>query len=106
MFLGLVKIGFPKYCISCNNSLLANETYLCVNCFFYIPKGELKIAKNTETGKLFENSETFKGGGHLFNFDKDGKAQKILHELKYSNNQKFGEYLGKILANEFDFFFG
>ena len=60
MFLDLVKIGFPKYCISCNNSLLANETYLCVNCFFYIPKGELKIAKNTETGKLFENSETLK----------------------------------------------
>ncbi len=101
MFSDLIKIGFPKNCISCNNSLVKNETYLCGNCFFYIPKGELTMSSDGEIGNLFNHFDCFVGGSHLFDFDKEGKTQQILHELKYNSNINFGEYLGKLMGSEF-----
>ena len=70
--------------------------------FFYLLKGELAIHNNTDSGKLFEPMESFLGAGHLFNFDKNGKTQHLLHELKYNSNQDFGLYLGTLMGNEFE----
>lgn len=102
MLLDLVKIGFPKNCVACSKALAQNESYLCSSCFFYLPKGELAIHNNTDSGKLFEPMESFLGAGHLFNFDKNGKTQHLLHELKYNSNQDFGLFLGTLLGNEFE----
>ena len=102
MFNDLVRIGFPKNCLSCSNSLVNNELFICTNCYFYIPKGELAINQDTETGKLFEKNKCFHGSSHLLNFDKNGKTQHILHELKYNSNIRLGEYLGSLIASEFE----
>ncbi|MEN8827027.1 MAG: ComF family protein [Flavobacteriales bacterium] len=101
MLIDLIKIGFPKNCLSCSNALVQNENYLCSSCYFYLPKGELAIHNETDSGKLFEPLDSFVGAGHLFNFDKNGKTQQVLHELKYNSNQDFGVYLGKLFGNEF-----
>ncbi len=101
MITDLIKIGFPKNCLSCSNALAKNENYLCTNCYFYLPKGELAIHHETDAGKLFEPIDSFLGAGHLFDFDKNGKTQHVLHELKYNSNQDFGIYLGTLLGNEF-----
>ena len=101
MLSDLIKIGFPKNCLSCSNALVKNENYLCSSCYFHLPKGELAIHTDTDSGRLFEPLKSFEGAGHLFDFDKNGKTQNILHELKYNSNQDFGIYLGTLLANEF-----
>ena len=101
MFSDLIKIAFPKNCIGCSHSLNSNEKFLCSNCYFYFPKGEASISINTETGQLFDSIPTILGASHLFYFDKDGKTQKVLHELKYKKNLNFGEYLGELMGVEF-----
>jgi len=97
----LIKIGFPKNCISCSNALAQNENHICSSCYFYLPKGPLAIDKNTDSGKLFDENDSFFGAGHLFDFDKEGKTQKLLHELKYNANIAFGEYIGTLMGSEF-----
>ncbi|MDB4088745.1 ComF family protein [Flavobacteriales bacterium] len=97
----LIKIGFPNNCITCNDSLLRNEKFICSNCFFFIPKGESTISKESETNSLLGNHQSLIGGGHLFNFDKDGKTQQLLHELKYNSNIQLGTFLGELIGAEF-----
>ena len=97
----LIKIGFPNNCITCSNSLLRNEKYICSNCFFYIPKGDSVISNSSETASLLINQEILIEGCHLFNFDKDGKTQQLLHELKYNSNTQLGIFLGELIGGEF-----
>lgn len=101
MLTDLIKIGFPQNCLSCSNALVQSEKFICSSCYFYLPKGELAIRINTDSGKLFEENDSFLGAGHLFDFDKEGKTQHLLHELKYNSNLPFGEYLGTLLGSEF-----
>lgn len=101
MFIDLVRIGFPANCLSCSNSLANNELFICSNCYFYLPKGELAINTKTDAGSLFEEYPFFLGAGHLFDFDKEGKIQQVIHELKYNSNIKFGEHLGSLMGSEF-----
>mgnify|MGYP000064799570 CR=1 FL=1 len=97
----LIKLGFPNNCITCNDSLLRNEKFICTHCFFYIPKGESLITDKNETALLLGNQNHLIGGGHLFNFEKDGKTQQLLHELKYNSNIHLGIFLGELIGTEF-----
>ncbi|MEN8927736.1 MAG: ComF family protein [Flavobacteriales bacterium] len=97
----LLKISFPNNCVTCGNSLLQNEKVLCSNCFFYIPKGEANIGTNNEICSLLRVSEEIIGASHLFTFDREGKTQKLLHELKYSSNLPLGTYLGEQMGVDF-----
>lgn len=97
----LIKIGFPNNCITCSNSLLRNEKFICSNCFFYIPKGDSIISNSSETAQLLGKYPVTIGGCHLFNFDKDGKTQQLLHELKYNSNIDLGLFLGELIGVEF-----
>ena len=101
VFSHLIKIGFPNNCITCNDSLLRNEKFICASCFFYIPKGESFISLDSEPCLLLCKDISLLGGGHLFNFDKDGKTQQLLHELKYNSNIQLGTYLGELIGADF-----
>jgi len=104
VFKNLIHLGFPNNCVGCSNALLQNEKFICSSCFFFIPKGELKIDKNSETSQLLVDSANFFGASHLFNFDKNGKTQHLLHELKYNSNTKLGVYLGELMGSDFQHF--
>ena len=97
----LIKIGFPNNCITCNDSLLRNEKFICSTCFFYIPKGDSLISNDSETSSLLGENESLIGASHLFNFDKDGKTQLLLHELKYKSNLQLGTFLGELIGADF-----
>lgn len=97
----LLKLGFPNNCITCSNSLLRNEKLICSNCFFYIPKGESKISNESQTRLLLGENISLIGASHLFDFDKDGKTQQLLHELKYNSNLQLGVFLGELMGADF-----
>ncbi len=101
MFKNLIHLGFPNNCVGCSNALVQNEKFICSSCFFFLPKGELKIDKTSESSQILVDSPYFFGASHLFNFDKNGKTQHLLHELKYKSNTKLGVYLGELIGSDF-----
>lgn len=101
VFSHLVNIGFPNNCLSCSNSLVRNERYLCSSCHFYLPKSDIQLTNNSETAQLLNNSEILTGASYLFDFDKDGKVQRLLYELKYNSNLSLGNFLGELMAIDF-----
>lgn len=96
MFSNLIHLLFPKTCICCQNVLNEQEPHICGSCHLELPV--LEIDDDTAIKKLAGRVKIESALAYL-KFNKSGKAQKILHEIKYKDNQELGIYMGKQYAN-------
>lgn len=90
---GMANLVFPNVCLVCGNHLSGEEKFLCGLC----------------TNERFENGappefeilpEAVSFRFALWNFDKGGYLQDLLHQLKYNRMSSVGEDLGAALGNE------
>jgi len=96
MFEDFINLLFPETCVCCEQVLSINEPPVCHSCFKDLPIVEIDnlIAYNKLVGRV--NIQKIYS---YLKFNKGGKSQKILHELKYRNNPELGIYIGKSFAN-------
>lgn len=89
-----IALIFPNTCIACGNSLYKGEEQLCTNCRFELPVTQFHLDTENALKIKFAGRIPLKYSLAYLIFRKDSKVQKILHELKYRNNQEIGEFLG------------
>lgn len=99
MFSDLLKIVFPKNCTSCKKALLKQEQFLCMQCYLAVHQFPEIFEKNNSLELLLNNPNVYQANA-LWQFDKKGISQKVLHELKYQGNQKIGEYCGGLIGKK------
>ncbi|GAB4415301.1 MAG: ComF family protein [Bacteroidia bacterium] len=86
-------------CYGCGNMLTSQEAHICLNC----------MAAMEETGFQFQpqNNELYyrmagrlplAGAASLYYFDKGGRLQRILKQLKYEEAPMLGQRLGQLLG--------
>ncbi len=95
-----LNLLFPTLCIVCGENLQKHENQLCINCLHTIPKTNYHLTSNNPIEKRFWGKVPINRGTAFFYFQKGSPFQKILHNLKYRNNQEVGELLGKYAAVE------
>jgi ComF family protein len=89
----------PRICPSCKNKLELNEECICSNCLKKIlPADSTRI--RFEFQKKFLTKGIISGFTSLFVFEKDKELQRIIHAMKYENNFRIGETLGKLLGDK------
>ncbi|MGB1169447.1 MAG: ComF family protein [Flavobacteriaceae bacterium] len=94
----LFNLFYPDTCVCCDQYLLDQEKIICIECRLDLPF--------IETGNSTYNPllETLKGkvfveeGTSFLYYHPEGKVKKLIHQLKYKNNQKVGIFLGKWLG--------
>lgn len=93
-FLDLI---FPRNCILCGRTLFDHESCLCSICVGMLPRTSyhLRSEDNDLTSKVRGLSEIGRVMAFL-KFTKEGKSQKLLHELKYRNKADLARELGKL----------
>lgn len=91
----------PRFCIHCNKKLFNTEQFTCAICHqeIIIPT-EAEI--QSEFLRKFAEKKFVSGFTSAYLFEKDGVLQSMIHSLKYDNNFRIGEYLGKLTAIELD----
>ncbi|GIV43043.1 MAG: amidophosphoribosyltransferase [Bacteroidia bacterium] len=99
-FLDLI---FPRTCITCQNPLLKAEKEVCLNClndlaFLY----DFQNLKDNKTYYQIAGLVPIQGAFSGFHFDKGGKLQAILHQLKYNHKPELGTILGEFLATQLE----
>lgn len=98
MWNDLINLLFPKQCFGCQEILLENETMLCVNCLAHLPYTQQhKFAANTAYNKFYGRISVESVACFLY-YEKKGKIQNIIHQLKYNNHPEISYYLGKMYA--------
>lgn len=91
-FLALI---FPVCCFVCDDALAKGEMYICTACKFHLPRTEVHKSGDNYIASRFYGRTNFKHVLAYLKFVKEGKAQKLLHKLKYENHPEVGEMLGQ-----------
>lgn len=92
----ITAVMFPKVCAICGMSLGKRQKFICAYC----AQNRFQKAPITKEDKI-NLPEIVVGRYALWQFDKGGYLQELLHKLKYHRLTGVGEDLGQILGNEF-----
>lgn len=96
----LLNLCYPVSCAGCNKTLLANENQICLDCLIDIPRTNFQNERNNPVLRSFLGRVHLNKAASFLYFQKKGKVQSMLHQLKYRNQPKVGEYLGSLAALE------
>ncbi len=96
----IFDIFFPKVCLSCDAMLASNEEVLCVTCRHDLPLTNFSFEPNNLVEKSFYGKYPIQNGTALFYFYKQGTVQKLIHNLKYKNQQQVGAFVGFWLSEK------
>jgi len=100
MINNLINLLFPKVCLACTNALTDNEAYICTNCRHELPVTNIHFDGSDEVKKVLYGRVKLENGTALLRFQKRGKVQHLIHNLKYKGHQEIGEFLGSWLGEE------
>lgn len=93
---GISHILFPKVCTVCGLKLSTHEQFVCTQCLN--EKFELAYRKGKQSSSGAVLPEGIYLQHALWNFDKGGHLQELLHQLKYHRLTGVGEDLGRQLG--------
>ncbi len=95
-----ISLFFPQICASCDSNLMRNEKFLCTQCLVELPKTNFHLDAENIVAKNFWGRVHVQAATAHFYFNKGGHVQTLLHKLKYRDEQKIGEELGKIIGHD------
>lgn len=96
----LSNLFFPNCCLVCEKSLLPDETGVCLQCLYKLPRTNNfnepdNLAETLLAGRFpFERVATF------CVYSKNGVLQPLIHALKYDNQKNIGVLLGKLFGKD------
>ena len=93
-----VSLFYPQLCLICNENLLKEEECICLACLHQTPKTDCFLQKENMVSKRFWGRVKLENAAALFQFKKQGNAQKLIHPLKYEGGKTIGVFLGKQIA--------
>ena len=90
-----IDLFFLKRCIGCHTILWENERLICWQCHQKLPFIiHNKIAQEKVAG-IFKGVVLINYAKAIFTFSKETAMQKILHHLKYHNQQDIGPFMAE-----------
>lgn len=103
-FEDFISLIYPHTCISCGDLLPKGRSDICPTCVYNLPKTKNHVIPVPQFAQKFEGIVKIDKVYVYSYFQKQGIVQKILHELKYNDNEgigvTFGRYFGKDLMTE------
>jgi ComF family protein len=94
------SLFYPRLCNACRRSLIKDEECICTMCHFHLPRTDFFIEKENNFSQIFWGRLPIETATALFYFQKKGKVQNLIHQLKYKGKSEIGIYLGKMLGNQ------
>ena len=100
VFQNSISLFYPPLCVGCSEALLANEKFLCSECFADLPKTNYHLFKdNRAYEQLSIRFPVQRATAYLY-YNKQGLGQKLIASVKYRGDIALGEWLGAFLAED------
>ena len=96
----VVDLLFPKVCYACHNLLSDNEDTVCIDCRHDLPVTNFHFDDSDGVKKVLYGRAKIENGTALFRFEKNGNVQRLIHNLKYKEQEQIGFILGNWLGGE------
>lgn len=96
----LISLFYPRLCAGCNIPLVKGEEVLCLNCLADLPKTNYHLYRDNPVFQMFIGRVNISSATSFCTFDKGGRLQHLLHELKYRGNRAVGLKMGALLGHD------
>lgn len=103
MLKDFIALIFPHVCVSCGKSLYKNEHSICTYCAYYLPKTNFHLDNDNPIAKIFWGRVPIFSAAAFYGFNKGGKVQHLIHQLKYKGQKHIGTSVGKLYGYELKF---
>ena len=90
----LLSLFFPQLCAGCNTPLVKGEDILCLNCLTDFPKTNYSDGIDNPVALHFLGKVRINYATSFCHFDKGGRVQHLLHQLKYKGRKEIGYKMG------------
>ena len=100
MFADFLSLIYPELCYACGEGLLNQEKCLCTFCKYHLPKTNYHTYENNPISKLFWGRVQIHSAAAYYHFEKGGKVQALIHQLKYKGHQDIGAALGNSFGKD------
>jgi len=95
LFYDLADLLFPRLCNACDRPLLKAERVICLKCGYDLPYTDFHLFVDNPLARQFWGRIPLHGATALLYFNKGGKTQKMIHNLKYRQQTGIGLFLGR-----------
>jgi competence protein ComFC len=92
----LLELFYPRLCMACATNLPPQARSLCLYCQLQLPKTDYHLSQENPFTQRFWGRVPLHTGAALYHFDKGGKVQRLIHQLKYKGQQQIGSELGQL----------
>ncbi len=82
-------------CFGCNAHLIRGEEHLCTVCRNHLPLTEYNFNEENAIDRIFYGRIVVKKASSFLFFTENGIIQRLIHHLKYKNQEQIGSFLGK-----------
>jgi ComF family protein len=96
----IIRFFYPHTCVGCGKELYNLHHFACTGCLKSLPLTGFERTGNNYTETLFAGRLPLKKACSWLFFEKDSLTQKLIHQLKYRNNQAIGEWLGYAMGKQ------
>lgn len=99
-FTDLFGLLFPDLCAACGQPLVRGEKVICMGCHYNLPRTDFHLFEDNPVSRVFYGRVHLEAATSYLFFNKGGKVQHLIHQLKYKKNKEVGIYLGKLLGHD------
>ncbi len=85
----------PKVCFGCNAHLYRGEKLICTVCRNDLPLTDYNFNEENAVDRTFYGRINIKKASSFLYFIENGIVKKLIHQLKYRNQEKIGTFLGE-----------
>lgn len=84
----------PPVCFGCNAHLIRGEHHLCTVCRNDLPLTEYTFNEENPIDRIFYGRINVKKTSSFLFFTENGIVKRLIHHLKYKNQEQIGTFLG------------
>jgi ComF family protein len=95
----LAGLLYPNLCLACSRNLPPRQESICLSCQYKLPKTGFHEQRENPFTERFWGRVELQAGAALYFFNKSGRAQRLVHSLKYEGKQQIGVKLGQIYGS-------
>lgn len=91
----LFNLFYPSVCLCCEQYLLDQEKIICIECRLDLPFIDNGDSTSNLLTQTLEGRVLLEKGASFLYYHPVGKVKKLIHQLKYKNNESVGVFLGE-----------
>jgi ComF family protein len=96
----LLHLAFPHICAGCGSDAVDPASMLCLRCMEALPLTHFHLYGNNPVEKIFWGRIPLKSATSQYYFTGASLMQRLMHQLKYGDNQDLGYYLGTLMGSQ------